>query len=458
MTTTKNEILKAYNNRLKLSKSVMREVMSWFSVYVWENKHQKIVTTDRKSKSVITTRLTKRTNLSQRYLNTMFFTQVKSTKSRVELQEYKVVQYIENRQERFSFTLINLAKFSEDGIVKLHTAPWLDGKVESGLICPEMFAKALSSEWVCKGDIHKVIANGPFKYLDFEQFHAKWFELHELEKLYKFRDKAEYLQKIGASGAVADVIKNNVDLRQLSWTFLKKHKKQIKNINSISLLSAVQSKIDQYPEIPFTTEFLRRTALCDSKIFDTLKYVHENLNIGYVKFQNYLMKNEIEPWKYVDYIEKLINMKVNMTKSIVMPKDFKKFYDELNKQRQAEAERMLQQKFADVAKKKSIFNTNFEGLVFIVPSTKKELVKEGFELNNCLSSYAHRLAENKTTVLFVRKEDSPSQPLYALEIGNDNNIVQLRAKNNTEADPKEAEIVAEYVKNYYVQQKAVLTA
>ena len=458
MTTTKNEILKAYNNRLKLSKSVMREVMSWFSVYVWENKHQKIVTTDRKSKSVITTRLTKRTNLSQRYLNTMFFTQVKSTKSRVELQEYKVVQYIENRQERFSFTLINLAKFSEDGIVKLHTAPWLDGKVESGLVCPEMFAKALSSEWVCKGDIHKVLANGPFKYLDFEQFHAKWFELHELEKLYKFRDKAEYLQKIGASGAVADVIKNNVDLRQLSWTFLKKHKKQIKNINSISLLSAVQSKIDQYPEIPFTTEFLRRTALCDSKIFDTLKYVHENLNIGYVKLQNYLMKNEIEPWKYVDYIEKLINMKVNMTKSIVMPKDFKKFYDELNKQRQAEAERMLQQKFADVAKKKSIFNTNFEGLVFIVPSTKKELVKEGFELNNCLSSYAHRLAENNTTVLFVRKEDSPSQPLYALEIGNDNNIVQLRAKNNTEADPKDAEIVAEYVKNYYVQQKAVLTA
>ena len=458
MTTTKNEILKAYNNRLKLSKSVMREVMSWFSVDVWENKHQKIVTTDRKSKSVITTRLTKRTNLSQRYLNTMFFTQVKSTKSRVELQEYKVVQYIENRQERFSFTLINLAKFSEDGIVKLHTAPWLDGKVESGLVCPEMFAKALSSEWVCKGDIHKVLANGPFKYLDFEQFHAKWFELHELEKLYKFRDKAEYLQKIGASGAVADVIKNNVDLRQLSWTFLKKHKKQIKNINSISLLSAVQSKIDQYPEIPFTTEFLRRTALCDSKIFDTLKYVHENLNIGYVKLQNYLMKNEIEPWKYVDYIEKLINMKVNMTKSIVMPKDFKKFYDELNKQRQAEAERMLQQKFADVAKKKSIFNTNFEGLVFIVPSTKKELVKEGFELNNCLSSYAHRLAENKTTVLFVRKEDSPSQPLYALEIGNDNNIVQLRAKNNTEADPKDAEIVAEYVKNYYVQQKAVLTA
>ncbi len=456
MANTRNEILKAYNNRLKLNKSVMREVMSWFSVYVWENKHQKIVTTDRKSKSIITTRLTKRTDLSRRYLDTMFFTQVKSTKSRVELQEYKVVQYLENGQERFSFTLINLATFSEDGIVKLHTAPWLDGKVEAGLVCPEMFFKALSSEWVCKGDMRKVIANGPFKYLDFKN--PKSLELHELEKLYKFRDKAEYLQKIGAYDAVADVIKNNVDLRRLSWSFLKKHKKQIKNVNSISLLSAVISKTNQYPEIPFTPEFLRKVAYCDSQIFDTLKYVHKNLNIGYVKLQNYLMKNEIEPWKYVDYIEKLINMKVNMTKSIVMPKDFKKFYDELNKQRQAEAERMLQQKFADVAKKKSIFNTNFEGLVFIVPSTKKELVKEGFELNNCLSSYAHRLAENKTTVLFVRKEDSPSQPLYALEIGNDNNIVQLRAKNNTEADPKDAEIVAEYVKNYYVQQKAVLTA
>ncbi|MFR0595473.1 PcfJ domain-containing protein [Limosilactobacillus mucosae] len=456
MANTRNEILKAYNNRLKLNKSVMREVMSWFSVYVWENKHQKIVTTDRKSKSIITTRLTKRTDLSRRYLDTMFFTQVKSTKSRVELQEYKVVQYLENGQERFSFTLINLATFSEDGIVKLHTAPWLDGKVEAGLVCPEMFFKALSSEWVCKGDMCKVIANGPFKYLDFKN--PKSLELHELEKLYKFRDKAEYLQKIGAYDAVADVIKNNVDLRRLSWSFLKKHKKQIKNTNSISLLSAAISKTNQYPEIPFTPEFLRRVALCDSKIFDTLKYVHENLNIGYVKLQNYLMKNEIEPWKYVDYIEKLINMKVNMTKSIVMPKDFKKFYDELNKQRQAEAERMLQQKFADVAKKKSIFNTNFEGLVFIVPSTKKELVKEGFELNNCLSSYAHRLAENKTTVLFVRKEDSPSQPLYALEIGNDNNIVQLRAKNNTDADPKDAKIVAEYVKDYYVKKKATMTA
>ncbi|MEO5289135.1 PcfJ domain-containing protein [Limosilactobacillus allomucosae] len=456
MANTRNEILKAYNNRLKLNKSVMREVMSWFSVYVWENKHQKIVTTDRKSKSIITTRLTKRTNLSRRYLDTMFFTQVKSTKSRVELQEYKVSQYIENGQERFSFTLINLATFSEDGIVKLHTAPWLDGKVEAGLVCPEMFFKALSSEWVCKGDMRKVIANGPFKYLDFKN--PKSLELHELEKLYKFRDKAEYLQKIGAYDAVADVIKNNVDLRRLSWSFLKKHKKQIKNTNSISLLSAAISKTNQYPEIPFTPEFLRKVAYCDSRIFDTLKYVHKNLNIGYVKLQNYLTKNKIEPWRYVDYIEKLIDMKVNMTKSIVMPKDFKKFYDELNKQRQAEAERMLQQKFADVAKKKSIFNTNFEGLVFIVPSTKKELVKEGFELNNCLSSYAHRLAENKTTVLFVRKEDSPSQPLYALEIGNDNNIVQLRAKNNTDADPKDAKIVAEYVKDYYVKKKATMTA
>lgn len=456
MANTRNEILKAYNNRLKLNKSVMREVMSWFSVYVWENKHQKIVTTDRKSKSIITTRLTKRTDLSRRYLDTMFFTQVKSTKSRVELQEYKVVQYLENGQERFSFTLINLATFSEDGIVKLHTAPWLDGKVEAGLVCPEMFFKALSSEWVCKGDMCKVIANGPFKYLDFKN--PKSLEIHELEKLYKFRDKAEYLQKIGAYDAVADVIKNNVDLRRLSWSFLKKHKKQIKNTNSISLLSAAISKTNQYPEIPFTPEFLRKVAYCNSQIFDTLKYVHKNLNIGYVKLQNYLTKNKIEPWRYVDYIEKLIDMKVNMTKSIVMPKDFEMFREELINKRKAEAERMLQQKFADVAKKKSIFNTHFEGLVFIVPSTKKELVKEGFELHNCLSSYANKLAENETTVLFVRREDSPSQPLYALEIGNDNQIVQLRAKYNAPADNEDAKIVDDYIKNFYVQKKTAMTA
>lgn len=455
MTLTGKQAQQVYDTRLKISERLKKRMISdCFDVYVWQNKHQKIISTNRKG-TVIVKRLSKNTNFNRSgSVRTVTF--VKSTRARLELQEYKVYQSFDNDgSERISFCPLNLVRFTEKEIVKISRgySGW-----GSGLASPRPFWPALASNWYWTGNIDEVMAAGPFKYLDFSKINCSFSRLQDLVRLYKIRDKAEYLQKISSNNAVAttigQIISSRVDLRSVSWKMLKMLKPYLKkglSVKSALMMENVQKK---YPYMKVSCDFLKY-ADCEAD-FDIIHKVHKVAKVGCVKLQNYLFKNEIDLDRYAEYLKHLEFLKVHLTKSLAMPNDFSEVFDEVSEEVNSKRDKILMDKFKKAEKKKSVFNTTFEGLLFFVPSTKTELVKEGLALHNCLASYVDKLANDWTTVLFVRQADKPSKPLYALEVRNDGTLKQLRAKYNKDVNQKDTAIVNRYLKNYYARKKLAL--
>lgn len=455
MTLTKEQAQKVYDTRLKISEGLKKRVISdCFDVYVWQNSHRKIVSANRKG-TVIVKRLAKNTNFN-RSGGTRLVTFVKSTRARLELQEYRVSQWFdEDGRERFSFYPINLARFTEKEIVKVGYS--FDGW-KSGLVTPRDFWPALASQWYWTGNINEVLAAGPFKYLDFSRINCSFCRFQDLVRLYKLRDKAEYLQKVASNDAVADsighMIASRINLRSISWTMLKTLKPYLKKGLSIKYALMLENVRKKYPYMKISRDFLK---YADGEAdFDIVDKVHKTAKVGCVKLQNYLLKNKIDLQRYAEYLKCLDQLKVRLSKSLAMPKDFTEVYSEALEEVNSKRDKIIVEKFAKVEKKKSIFNTIFEGLLFFVPSTKAELVEEGIALHNCLASYVNKLANDSTTVLFVRQADKPTTPLYAMEVRNDGTLQQLRAKYNKDVNQKDTAIVKRYLKDYYARKKLAL--
>lgn len=111
---------KHIRSALRPPKSFFTECFSKFPIYVWENKTDKIVSSERSQKNVkvIQKRLTKISRLD--FWDTHeYFLWIGVSKTRVEFQMYRVQQYFENGQENFSVTLYNFEKFTEKEHIRL---------------------------------------------------------------------------------------------------------------------------------------------------------------------------------------------------------------------------------------------------------------------------------------------------------------------------------------------------
>ena len=89
---------------------------------------------------------------------------------------------------------------------------------------------------------------------------------------------------------------------------------------------------------------------------------------------------------------------------------------------------------------------------FILPKELKELKAEGKALKHCVGSYADRVANGETVIVFVRQKRKANNPLYTLEI-KDGKIVQLRGKNNKNAKEsawEASETLLSYAKSHKI--------
>ena len=72
------------------------------------------------------------------------------------------------------------------------------------------------------------------------------------------------------------------------------------------------------------------------------------------------------------------------------------------------------------------------GFCVVVPITKAEFKAEADAQNNCLYNfnYFNKVADGRTNIAFVRKDDNPETPFVTCEIDNRGQIVQFYTKNN----------------------------
>lgn len=153
---------------------------------------------------------------------------------------------------------------------------------------------------------------------------------------------------------------------------------------------------------------------------------------------------------YADYIDNAIKLKYDLTKDMVIfPRDFNEAHDMASdlviKLEQNKNYVGFVEHYKCLGEE---YNYESEKYIIVKPQKPIDLIKEGQALNHCVGSYIKSVANNKTTILFVREKENIDKAFYTLEIKN-NKLIQCRTKRNESyKENKEVkEFVDKYIKN-----------
>ena len=338
---------KHIKNSLRPPRSFYKECMSKFPIYIWENKTDKIVSSDRSQidKEIIRKRLIKNSRLTFSG-KADYFLWIGVSKTRVEFQTYRIQQFFENGQERFSAILYNFEKYTCNEHVKLNS--WNGFDYTYGLQMLGLYLGSYSLYWGFQNtdDIFKRLQkNDMFQYLDFNKIKSvcedgcyNFFDLPiMMPHIYKYRGMIEYAQKINARGIQKDIIGGvrNVSyyggysfthvhehMGRLTFKFLKKHKQVFKNsdkrFEEYKIIIAMEKELGTKVDPKFVRYF---------KSIEELKYIPTGVKI--TRFQNWVIKNSVSGNDYRDYQNMLEKIGVSFEGDFrIMPKNFKQAHDD----------------------------------------------------------------------------------------------------------------------------------
>lgn len=97
-------------------------------------------------------------------------------------------------------------------------------------------------------------------------------------------------------------------------------------------------------------------------------------------------------------------------------------------------------KYGDLAKV-----TRGKKYSFLLPESAKEMVMEGNALHHCIASYTSRVMENRTNIIFMRRNEDLETPLVSIEVTN-GRIAQARGKNNRSVTEEEGKAIKAWAK------------
>lgn len=431
---------------LRPPKSFFTECFSKFPIYVWENKTDKIVSSERSQKNVkvIQKRLTKNSRLD--FWDTHdYFLWIGVSKTRIEFQMYRVQQYFENGQENFSVTLYNFEKFTEKEHIRLSVS-YYGTTYKSGLLMLGNCKGAYSDYWLLQSleDVFKRFKkNDALKYLDF----VKMKETNSLSNLpmmfphiFKYRRFIEYAQKINARGIQKDLIGEiipsyyglgsgrhcHVNMGKLTFKFLRTHKNVFKNSDEGFEGYKIRKGLEKSLGIKVLPEFTKYF-----KNVEDLECIPKGIKL--MRFQNWVIKNLVTAYEYRDYQNMLERLGVDFKGDFrIMPKNFKQAHSNATDAYNNMKDEIQKQGYHKRLQKLLGLEQTIGNYTFVLPKELQELKAEGKALSHCVGTYADRVASGKTVIVFVRQKEQVDNPLYTLEISN-GKIVQLRGKQNKAA-------------------------
>lgn len=441
------DFTKADNKHIRSSlrppKSFFTECFSKFPIYVWENKTDKIVSSESSQKGVkvIKKRLTKITRFD--FWDTHeYFLWIGVSKTRVEFQMYRIQQYFENGQENFSVTLYNFEKFTEKEHIRL-SVDYYGTTYNSGLKGLGNFQGAYTTYWLLQSleDLFKRFKkNDALKYLDFDKIQ----ETNSLSNLplmfphiYKYRGIIEYAQKINARGIQRDLIGDigyygfsakhyHVNMSKLTFKFLRTHKNVFKNSDEGFEDYKVRKSLEKSLGIKVLPEFTKYF-----QNLEDLKCIPKGIKL--IRFQNWVIKNSVRAYEYRDYQNMLERLGIAFEGDFrIMPKNFKQAHADAIKAYNNMKDEIKKQGYHKRLQKLLGLEQTIGNYTFVLPKELQELKEEGKNLCHCVGTYADRVACGETVIVFVRQKGKVDNPLYTLEISG-GKIVQLRGMKNKNA-------------------------
>lgn len=91
-----------------------------------------------------------------------------------------------------------------------------------------------------------------------------------------------------------------------------------------------------------------------------------------------------------------------------------------------------------------------ENYCIITPEDSSELINEGISLHHCVGSYVEKVNKGKTSILFLRRTETPDESLITIEY-QDGSIKQVRGLCERLMTTKEREFFDKWVKKFKIK-------
>jgi len=402
--------------------------------YKWANAHftklvlirnvEKVQTTDRKKyREIIVKKLRKNTNfynLSQ----TIYFSVTLANKSRMEYQTYQAHKSIDKitLQETITYRLYAITVYTDNEVRnyrKDYGDTWYHGALFS-----------FSYYWNVEYHDYPVFnyKKSPLRYIDLSNVNR-----YDFKHTYLKRELLEQLQKHGMNKLFREVISdygNHFDYRKLGKKRLIKYRKIIKrhDYSYSDLLLFLYFKEKNIQFNPSAVSYVELRTLDE--------YENLGLQTSVEKMLRYLVKQQKDLQYYNDYISMVQKVKAELDNYWLYPKDLTEAHD-----RMAETITKIENKGKDkklLEEMKNHFYLEYtnETYSIMLPTQSNDLRKEGKALRHCVYNYVDKIAEGKTIVLFVRKNEELTKPYFTVELQK-NVIVQVHTDHNEMVADKE---------------------
>lgn len=288
------------------------------------------------------------------------------------------------------------------------------------------------------GNVKELLKDTKWKYCELWTFaeHCD-FGIDVMRALYNMNNQFEILVKQGLYSLAADLIDDyfnkKVDSKEL-LNLIKQHIEFIRkydlNYNELMILKNIK-----YYDIDIIRKY--STFVQSDRLLENI-----DLKLAY-KLTDLSSKNCYE---YGDYIEFIKKLKLNLKdKKILYPANIKEAHDNAEKQ----IEVLKNKKFDSAIRKKykKLIKNKFQDKKYIVfPAMNvEELVDESSQQNNCVRTYAERIAKNDCDIYFMRLVDSQDKSLVTVEVRN-NKVCQQRIKNNEQTSKEQQRFLKKWEK------------
>ena len=428
-------------HKLKPPKAFFDWCYAGIHTYKWSNKTQMIVANEdliSRGCYVVNKRLTKSSNLNfydKYYARAIILV----TSKRIEIQQYGFSSKVSGGKQSVSCELINFERYADDEIVKLGF--WGDEFCE-GLVpvFGPMTGIYSMTKFYPNNYQEKLEKVSELKYMEIEA--APYWHIRHL---YKYRHEIEFLQKIKARRLAIDVFRGvDIDMRTINQRWLHKNKNLFKNSDRDFCSFELERRIKERngKVVPGIEKYLT---------FRDIKKVPKG--IGMVRFQNWVIKNEVNFSYYLDYLGMLKDLNIDPIgdENLIIPKDLKVAHDNavelLNILRAEQKREELEKQEAEyqkTLKARRKLQLELDGFAFLLPKQLEDLIAEGKTLHHCVgsSSYVKKHKSGETTIIFVRPADDKTHPFFTMEY-RAGRIIQLRGKHNQDP-PEKVKIAAEH--------------
>lgn len=412
-----------YKNRLTPPKAFFEWCYSQMPTYVWKNKQQTIIASDRKHYVVKEKRLTKKSRLTF-FDKKEIFEIILSTSRRIERQFYEVFSHFDDGQQYFEVKLLNLHVFTNNKYIKIHREH--AENYSFGLIpVVNMFnyyygqPRRYPNKWV-----ERLERVSELKYINLEEL-----SVDLLQWYYRYRDRIEMIQKMGAKGIEKEFNQGRLDFRIVTMNWLKRWKLYLRNsthtYSDVRLKQKIEQSGGKFVEgiEPYLNEW---------------EIDHLPKEMSLVRFQNYLIRQEKTFGYYKDYIGMLEELELEITNKRRFPKDLVQAHDEAVETINALKREIVREEFEQRAKELSAMEMTIKEFTFLLPKNADELMEEGKALKHCVggSNYINNHAEGKTTIVFVRNKERINESYFTIEYCK-NRVLQLQGTKNKAPIPDE---------------------